>query len=1374
VTCDVLFLDHPDPVWMVHPGTGVILAANRAACTRYGYSAEEFSGMELDALADPGCAPTDERPGTHRTRQGCRMEVALSRGTGTWHCQPAEIVVARILPPTETLEYARLQAAKARETVLREALTSGSFGLWEYEVEHDRLWLSPETYAIFGVPREEFGNTFADFAARVHPDDLPALMRARERAVRNGATLDTVHRIVRPDGTVRHVRQVAHQVDGPDGAVRRGICQDVSDYIAADTARRTAQELLDLAGEVALFGGWRLDLEEESISWTAGMSAIHGTKPGWTPDSAEAALEFYAPEHRQQARAAFDACARDGRAFDGTWRFRAADGQEKWVRAVGVASRDASGAVVAVQGALQDVSELHAAQQRSRRLSLRLMQTLENISDAFFLLNADFTFAYVNAEAERILRRPRASLEGRCLWEELPEADGLVRQKFEHAVNSHETVILEVYRADRDAWYYIKAYPTGEGLAVHFEDITEDRRRKETLRPLDNAMARLNDIVLITEADPLDAPDGPRIVWVNDAFERRTGYSRDEVVGLTPRILQGPDTQRDELDRIRNAMVRREPVRSEIINYHKDGTPLWLEIEIVPLADPDGKVTHFIAVERDITDRKAAEAALRESEMRFQLVAKAANDVIFDYDVQNDRVWWSDAMLTIFGHAPDAGDGALEFWTTYLHPDDRDAAHASLLEAFEGDADSWVGEYRFRRADGSYADVVDRGLILRDDEGRPLRWVGSMIDVTELRESEERFRLAARAAKDVIFAYDFVTGDHWWSEAIHTHYGHRPKQDGSSLQSWSEMIHPEDRAAVMASHTAAVRAGAETWTKGYRFLRADGSFAHVIDRAYFIRDSEGRPLKSIGSIVDVTQMREDEMRFRAVAQVAADAIYDYDPGRGEVYYSQGIGDVFGHPWTGLQKVPSPWADCVHESERDAVQADFRAFVEGTAQSASFEYRLRRSDGSLAIVEEKAVALRDSEGRATRIIGSLHDISTQREFEERLRQSQKLEAMGQLTGGVAHDFNNLLTIILGNAEILEGAKELPQSLRGMLKSIVTAADRGAGLTNSLLAFARRQPLDPRPVDPYALLADLEVLLAPTLPANIETCILTESGLWLADADPAQLTAALLNLALNACDAMPGGGRLSVECANVVMNHGVGSTVQGGLCGNFLRISVSDTGTGMTSEVRQRAFDPFFTTKPSGQGSGMGLSMVYGFARQSGGQAHIHSEPGRGTTVSLYLPCSSSQATQAPAVPEEAPAATGHGEHILVVEDDRLLRQHVRDTIAGLGYRVSAAANATEALEVLRSQRGIRLLFTDIVMSGPLDGCALAEKAEAEFPGIKVLFTSGYSENAAVRNGNPVSGMALLKKPYRRQELAARLREILEAPEPAQRVRQRSDA
>ena len=376
-------------------------------------------------------------------------------------------------------------------------------------------------------------------------------------------------------------------------------------------------------------------------------------------------------------------------------------------------------------------------------------------------------------------------------------------------------------------------------------------------------------------------------------------------------------------------------------------------------------------------------------------------------------------------------------------------------------------------------------------------------------------------------------------------------------------------------------------------------------------------------------------------------------------------------------------------------------------------------------------------------------------ESKVRQAQKMEAIGQLTGGVAHDFNNILTVITGTIEILADAVKDRPHLTQITDLMGGAAARGAELTKHLLAFSRRQPLQPRNTDVNALIVDSARLLRPTLGEHIEIESMLAHDSAPALIDPSQLSTAILNLALNARDAMPDGGKLTLETKNVVLDEIYARQNSEVKPGNYVMIAVSDTGEGIPSNLLEKVFEPFFTTKEAGKGSGLGLSMVYGFARQSNGHIKIYSEVGHGTSVKLYLP----QATSVGA--EESAGETGSyaGEHsdetILIVEDDPLVRQYVLAQITRFGFRTIAASNAAEALAILEGPDSVNLLFTDVMLPGGVNGRQLATEAVKRRPGLKVLYTSGYAENALVHHGRLDAGVLLLPKPYVSADLARML-------------------
>jgi PAS domain S-box-containing protein len=419
---------------------------------------------------------------------------------------------------------------------------------------------------------------------------------------------------------------------------------------------------------------------------------------------------------------------------------------------------------------------------------------------------------------------------------------------------------------------------------------------------------------------------------------------------------------------------------------------------------------------------------------------------------------------------------------------------------------------------------------------------------------------------------------------------------------------------------------------------------------------------------------------------------------------------------------------------------------------------RRKDGSIFPMEWAVGEIESHDGGRS-FVATVRDITEQKAAQEQLRQSQKMDAIGQLTGGVAHDFNNILTVIVGTIEILAaGVADRPE-LAAIAKMIDDAATRGANLTQQLLAFSRKQPLEPRDVDVNFLITDTSKLLRPTLGEHVEIALRLEPDAWHAMVDPFQLSTALLNLAINARDAMPDGGKLMFETGNVVLDEAYAASNPEVTPGYYVIVAVSDTGVGIPADIRERIFEPFFTTKEIGRGTGLGLSMVYGFIKQSRGHIKVYSETGHGTTIRIYLPRSDEHGVPGRIEASTAVLPCGH-ETILVVEDDELVRDYVLTQLQSLGYATLSAHDAASALRLVDENAAFDLIFTDVIMPG-MNGRQLADEVRRRRPDVKVLYTSGYTENAIFHHGRLDPGVTLLAKPYRKSDLARKIREAMGA-------------
>ena len=446
--------------------------------------------------------------------------------------------------------------------------------------------------------------------------------------------------------------------------------------------------------------------------------------------------------------------------------------------------------------------------------------------------------------------------------------------------------------------------------------------------------------------------------------------------------------------------------------------------------------------------------------------------------------------------------------------------------------------------------------------------------------------------------------------------------------------------------------------------------------------------------------------------------------------------------------PRELADFIAGEDRDAVESRRVIQREMTPQ-------LTHDERTALLVKFPVF---DARGEPTGVGLVVTDVTEQKKIEAQLAQVQRIESLGQLTGGIAHDFNNLLTSILLNADVL--ASVLDDQLRPLAEAVRMAAERGADLTRQLLAFGRRQMLEPRPTDLRELLTGMEALMRRTLGEHIRIEFRNAADLWFATVDPSQLEHAVLNLALNARDAMPNGGRLTIETANCVFDADQASPEI--KPGQYVMIAVGDTGVGMPPDALARAFEPFFTTKDVGKGTGLGLSMVYGFVKQSGGHARIQSEVGNGTVVRLYVPRAIVAEVAGGAAPAPSTELPRGKETILFVEDDPMVRQYTGQQIVGLGYNVITAENAVEALALVETGAAPDLLFTDVVMPGGMNGRQLALKLRQRWPSLRVLYTSGYAHGRLTIDGESVPSKYVLSKPYRRAELAAKLRDALDDP------------
>ena len=506
-------------------------------------------------------------------------------------------------------------------------------------------------------------------------------------------------------------------------------------------------------------------------------------------------------------------------------------------------------------------------------------------------------------------------------------------------------------------------------------------------------------------------------------------------------------------------------------------------------------------------------------------------------------------------------------------------------------------------------------------------------------------------------------------------------------------------------------------------------------------------------------LRESEQRFRELAENVREVFFVADPETGRaLYLSPAYEEVFERTRAHAYAEPLQWLEPVHPEDRKRLLAATLATA-GPAVGREV-FRVVRSDGSVRWIRSRVSPVRDTSGKVVRTVGIAEDVTELRRTQDQLIESQKMEAIGRLAGGVAHDFNNLLTAITGHGELVLGELRAGDPSREDVEEMLKAAERATALTRQLLAFSRRQTLEPQVVNMNALVADAEKMLRRLIGEDIELRTIPAEGLAAVRADPGQLEQVILNLVVNARDAMPRGGKLTIETKNVELDAGSASAHEPVKPGAYVMLAVSDTGAGMTEETKARVFEPFFTTKEVGKGTGLGLATVYGIVRQSGGYVWVYSEPGTGASFKIYLPRVDEQPVALAVRPSPAEQARG-SETLLLVEDEEVVRRLARIALVKRGYRVLEAATGAGALQLSeREQRPIAMLITDVVMPG-MTGPELARQLALVRPHIRVLYMSGYTERVLAQQGALPPGSAYLDKPFTLDALARKVRQLLDA-------------
>ena len=862
-----------------------------------------------------------------------------------------------------------------------------------------------------------------------------------------------------------------------------------------------------------------------------------------------------------------------------------------------------------------------------------------------------------------------------------------------------------------------------------------------------------------------------KYVYANPKMAEIFGYSEEEVLALDDwlELVAIPDRPLVAEQVRRRLRGETKTARYSFRGLRREGT--IIDVEVYGSRTEVNGRRAALGNLIDITERGLAEKALRASEELFRRAFDDTNVAMVLIDLDHRFVRVNSAFAQMFGYSPAEMLGMTVAQIT--HPDDLAESYSQRKPLLAGVASYFQMEKRYVHRDGHILTALTNVSLVRDAAGRPQMYIGQVQDISErkqaessLRKSEERTRTILDTANDPFITIDANGRIIDWNRQAEAVFGWtRGEAIGRLL---SETIIPVAYRAAHERGIALFRATGEGPILNKRIeitaLRRDG---HEFPVELLVWPTSVDGFCTVSAFVrDITErkqteavLRERENLLRNIIANIPCAVFWKD--RNSVYLGCNDQVALNHGLNSPEQIVgrNDYELGVASSEADFYRACDRQVMETTEPILNVEETLTRSDGARSVLLTSKVPLRDAVGTVIGVIGVYQDITDRKRLEDQLRQSQKMEAIGALAGGVAHDFNNLLTVINGYCEIVLADPAVTRSSREMVREIHRAGDRAAALTRQLLAFSRKQVLAPQVLDVNALVREATKMLRRMIGEDIDLTTTLDPGLGRVKADPGQVEQVIMNLVVNARDAMPTGGQLTIETRNVELDAAYVRQHLGVRAGPCILLAVTDTGVGMDAATQAHIFEPFFTTKGPGKGTGLGLSTVFGIVKQSNGHIELYSEPGHGTTFKVYLPLLTEDASTraSPLAILEVPRGT---ETILLAEDEEAIRDLARIALQSFGYTLLEAANGEEALRIAAAHpTPIDLLVTDVVMP-KLSGQELAERLQKVHPGMKVLYISGYTDDAIVRHRIVAEGVAFLHKPFVPSTLARKVREVLD--------------
>jgi len=752
--------------------------------------------------------------------------------------------------------------------------------------------------------------------------------------------------------------------------------------------------------------------------------------------------------------------------------------------------------------------------------------------------------------------------------------------------------------------------------------------------------------------------------------------------------------------------------------------------------------------------RLKTEQALRESNERFQLLAKATTDVVWDWNLVTNDLWWNEGYHQMFGYPPEETPPTIDSWTNCIHPEDLARVELSVRRAIDDGAKTWSDEYRFRRSDGTYCEIFDRGSIIRDAQAKPVRMIGAMQDVTERRKSHlAATRLAAivKSSDDAIIGKDLNGIITSWNRGAENIFGYKSEEiTGTSIR----RLIPADRQEEEAFILGKISRGESIEHFETKRLTKEGRLIEVAITVSPISDASGKVTGASKIARDITEHKRIEARFRRLVDSNAQGVMFWNS-KGEITAgNDALWNMLGYTREEVAAKPLCW-DVLTPPELADQDRRALAEIKATGFCSPYEKEFIRKDGTRLPVLVGAAAFEDNPEEGLCFV---LDLTERKKLEQQFLRAQRMESIGTLAGGIAHDLNNLLAPVTMGLGLLKQYGLDPQALH-VVETMELSTKRGADLVKQVLSFARGVEGSRTPLQLTPIVREIESIVLNTFPKNVvlETKIAPDLGMVMADAT--QINQVLLNLCVNARDAMPDGGRLKLMVQNVQIDSQYAIMHRGMAPGRYVLIQLIDTGCGIPKELIDRIFEPFFTTKELGKGSGLGLSTVLGIVRSHGGFVNVYSEPGKGSTFKLYLPALTDGVGADAADPRPDALPRGRGELVMVVDDETSILDITKQTLQAFGYKVITAEDGALAVGLYALHRDeISVVLTDMMMP-VMDGPSLIAALRRLNPKVRIIAASGLNTNGNMVRATTLGVNHFLDKPYSADAMLQILKVIL---------------